>query len=136
MKRQSCGDGQSLIEILIATSIIAVVLVGVSDLITRSLSLANFQASKTLATNIAENQLNYYRQAKDQSPATFFLDPNPQNGFSTCVGNPDPVKYACSIIYDSSGVANGTNMTVTVVWNDGDKVITTQLSQTLAKPSK
>lgn len=135
-KQRQYYSGQSLIEILVAIGIIAVVLVGVSDLITRSLSLASFQASKTVATNIAENQLNYYRQARDQAPTTFFADPNPQAGYSTCVGNTDPVKYACTINYDSSGIANGTNMTVSIVWKDGDKVITTQLSQVLAKPTK
>jgi hypothetical protein len=97
--------------------------------------LASFQASKNIATNIAQNQLTYYRQARDLEPTRFFLNPNPQAGFSTCVKSTDP-KYVCTIVYDSTGIPNGTKMTVRVVWKDGDKTITTELSQILAKPTK
>jgi|GEM_PF-2022654 len=128
--------GQSLIEIVVAVGIIAVVLVGVSDLISRSLSLASFQAGKNAATNIAQNQLNYYRQARDLEPTLFFQSPNPQAGYSTCVDNPDPVKYVCTITYDSTGISNGTKMTVKVIWKDADKEITTEFSQILAKLTK
>ncbi|MFZ3069397.1 MAG: prepilin-type N-terminal cleavage/methylation domain-containing protein [Microgenomates group bacterium] len=128
--------GQSLIEIVVAVGIIAVVLVGVSDLISRSLSLASFQAGKNAATNIAQNQLNHYRQARDLEPTLFFQSPNPQSGYSACVDNPDPVKYVCTITYDSTGIASGTKMTVKIVWKDADKEITTEFSQILAKLTK
>lgn len=125
--------GQSLIEIVVAVGIIAVVLVGTSDLISRSLSLASFQSSKNEATNIAQNQLNYYRQQRDLHPTDFF--DHPEN-YSLCVGSFDTSKYTCSIAYDTVGVDSGANMTVTIVWHDGDKEISTKLSQLLAKPTK
>lgn len=134
MKHNQFHTGQSLIEILVATGIIAVVLVGVSDLITRSMALTTFQASTNSAVNIAQNQLNYYRQLKDQRPTDFFTDP--QGRFGTCVGDYDQTKYTCTIVYDTTGIANGVNMIVSVAWKDGDKNINTQLSTVLAKPTK
>ena len=125
-------SGQSLIEIVVAVGIIAVVLVGVSDLITRSLGLTSFQSSKTVAVNIAQRQLTYYRQKRDEIPADFFVDT--QANYGSCVGMDGLSNYDCSIIY--SDITNGLNMTVTVKWRDGDNEITTQLSQILAKPSK
>lgn len=127
-------SGQSLIEIVVAVGIIAVVLVGVSDLVTRSLGLSSFQSSKTIAINIAQNQLTYYRQKRDESPTDFFVDP--QTNFSTCIGNYDLGKYNCSIVYTNVGITNGLRMTVIVRWRDGDKEIDTELSQVLARPSK
>ena len=131
MKKGLINKGQSLIEILVATGIIAVVLVGVSDLITRSMSLSSFQANKNTAINIAQNQLNFYRQARDQQPTDFFLDP--VGKYSTCVGTIDS-KYTCQITYTTEG--DGVNMRVNINWTDGNKNIVTTLSQFLARPTK
>lgn len=130
--------GQSLIEIVVAVGIIAVVLVGVSDLITRSLSLASFQASKNEAVTIAQSWLNYYRQKKDENPDLFFdaASGNPTNGFSTCTtGSP---KYSCVINYSNPNPPNNTkiDMKVSVTWQNGSNSIVTELSQTLVKPPK
>ena len=127
-------SGQSLIEIVVAVGIIAVVLVGVADLITRSLGLASYQANKNVAINIAQNQLNYYRQQRDQKPTDFFIDP--QTNYSSCDWYVfDKVKYACTITYGAIG-ATGVDMKVSIAWKDGEKQIKTELSQVLAKPSK
>jgi len=121
-----------LLEIVIAVGIIILVLVGVSDLITRSLGLSSFQAKKNIAINIAENQLTYCRQKRDLYPTDFFT--NPQAVCGTCVEN--IVGYECQIVYDTNGVVDGVNMTVSVTWSDGEKSITTQLSQLLFRPTK
>lgn len=124
----SRGKGQSLIEIVVAVGIIVVVLVGVSDLITRSVGLSIFQSSKSVAENIAQNQLTYYRQQRDQRPTDFFINPG-----TTCVGTFD-AKYTCGITY--SVIGNGVEMKVRVGWSDGGRGINTELSQVLAKPTK
>lgn len=128
--------GQSLIEIVVAVGIIAVVLVGVSDLIVRSLGLADYQSDKNVANNIAQKQLNYYRQARDQAPADFFNqdDGNPSNRYSACIGPYDTDKYGCSIAY--TYITNGVEMAVNISWKDGENEINMQLLQTLAKPTK
>lgn len=136
MEKQSkrSTEGQSLIEIVVAVGIIVVVLVGVSDLITRSLGLSTFQKNTNIAVNIAQNQLTYYRQQRDQNPTDFFAN-LPSN--KTCVSNPSPTKYGCNITYDLIGSpATGVSMKVKIVWNDGDKTINTELSQDLAIPTK
>jgi len=128
--------GQSLIEIVVAVGIIAVVLVGVSDLITRSLGLSSFQKSKNMAVSIAQNQLTYYRQQRDQNPTDFFIDPN--TNYSSCDWYVfDKVNYACTITYSAIGdPTTGVSMKVTIVWKDGNKTINTELSQELAIPTK
>ncbi len=134
-------SGQSLIEIVVAVGIIAVVLVGVSDLITRSLGLASFQANKNIAVNIAQNQINHYRLVKDQEPASFFTT-NVQALYGDCVGeNIDPSKFECTILYniesnDAEGLPNLIRINVNIKWIDGDNEINTRLSQLLAKPTK
>ena len=129
-------SGQSLIEIVVAVGIIVVVLVGVADLISRSLSLSSFQANKNMAINVAQNQLNYYHQKRDLEPTKFFTSPNPDSDYSICVDNPSPTKFECTIDYDSTGITNGTKMTVNILWNDGNNVVNTTLSQVLANPLK
>ncbi len=120
-----------------AVGIIAVVLVGVSDLISRSLSLASFQATKSEAISIAQNQLNHYRLVRDMEPTLFFTDPNPQARYSDCVDNPNESKYVCSITYEyPPESSNGVQMTVKVRWVDGEKTIDTILSQYLTKITK
>lgn len=134
-------SGQSLIEIVIAVGIIAVVLVGVSDLITRSLGLASFQANKNIAVNIAQNQINYYRLVKDQEPTNFFTT-NVQALYGDCVGEDfDSSKFVCTILYsieslDTDGLPSLIRMNVNIKWMDGDNEINTRLSQILAKPTK
>ena len=135
------SNGQSLIEIVIAVGIIAVVLVGVSDLITRSLGLASFQANKNIAVNLAQNQINHYRLVKDQEPTNFFTS-NVQAIYGDCVGEDfDSSKFECSILYsiesfDVEGLPNLIKMNVNIKWMDGDNEINTLLSQILAKPTK
>jgi len=135
---KSKNTGQSLIEILVAVSIIAVVLVGVSDLISRSLSLATFQTKKNAATNTAQDQLNYFRQIKDQEPTVFFDN---LTNYETCNPVYDEENYTCEIFYtnetiNAEGKISGVDMTVSITWSDGDKRIDTRLSQTLARPKK
>lgn len=140
-KRISLTKGQSLIEIVVAVGIIAVVLVGVSDLITRSLGLSNFQSSKNAATNIAQDQLNYFRQLKDREPNKFFAKPGDVYTYKDCYPGYDVTKFSCLIIYsneirDSENNIVGVDMTVSIGWKDGNNSIKTELIQTLAKPTK
>jgi len=122
-------NGQSLIEIVVAVGIIMVVLVGVSDLVTRSLSLSSFQQNKKEAEKIAQNQLDLARAERDANPSAFFLDQSPD-----ACQDFDDTKFQCSISYGDS-LGGGIQMTVNVEWIDGDKTITTTLSQFLADPT-
>lgn len=134
--------GQSLIEIVIALGIIVVVLVGVSDLISRSLSLASYQATKNQATNIAQDQLSYFKHEKELAPTDFFLRQDVQSGNGDCdnTANIDSTKFVCKIqfeyIYDGSMKINGVIVTASVTWKKGNDEVTTKLSQTLAKQIK
>ena len=128
MKR-ALTSGQSLIEVVVAVGIIAVVLAGVSDLISRSLGLSSFQADKGTAESIAMIQLNHYRLERDNNPKVFFGDGNPTKDFSACVGSFDTTKYLCKINYQS--ITNGVVMNVYITWTSGDKEVVSSMSQVL-----
>jgi type II secretory pathway pseudopilin PulG len=142
IKRRQFHSGQSLIEIVVALGIIVVVLVGVSDLITRSLSLASFQASKNEATNIAQDQLSYLKHEKELEPTAFFLRQDVQNGIGDCDNsiNFDTEKFVCKLqfeyLYDGPTRLDAIIASAVVTWKNGDKEIVTKLSQTLVKPIK
>jgi len=129
--------GQSLIEIVVAVGIIATVLVGVSSLITKSLSLSTFQSNKSRAVNAAQNQINHYAKVRDLSPSAFFGN---YNDYTTCVEVPEQIA-SCQITYerlpsDTSQEITGVKIHVTVSWKEGDDTLSTELSQILAKPTK
>lgn len=141
MSKSLIKNGQSLIEIVVAVGIIAVVLVGVSDLITRSLGSSSFQARKTAAVNIAQYQLNFFRQLKEREPKNFFTV-NMQANYGVCDTTGidfDQAKYECTVglVPTMSGSeVVGALMEVNIKWTEGDKEINTTLNQELAKQTK
>ncbi len=60
-----------LIEIVIAVGILALVLIGVSDLMTRTQRVSTFQAKRDEANSVAKKILNDYRLQRDIDPETF-----------------------------------------------------------------
>lgn len=135
--------GQTLMEIVVAVGIISLVLVGVSDIISRSLNLTTFQSEKNNAVNLAQKQLNYYRGERDKAPTTFI---NNLDNYRLCQGTLaengkiDGV-YTCQISYQDLGSI--IKMTVVVSWDGGKKdtfgqeaMMSTTLTQELAKPTK
>lgn len=130
-------NGQSLIEIVVAVGIMATVLVGVSSLITRSLSLSTFQANKNMSVNTARNQIDHYSKIRDQSPSDFFLN---YGSYTGCVDVPSLV-VSCQIVYqrippETNVEIDGVKMIVSVSWKEGDETVSTTLSQVLSKPIK
>ncbi|HOX95890.1 MAG TPA: type II secretion system protein [Candidatus Woesebacteria bacterium] len=143
MKIKTINHGQTLIEIVVAVGIISLVLVGVSDIVSRSLSMLSYQKDRSGAVNLAQKQINYYRGERDKAPITFF---NNLDSFQVCQGTIDEDgkfdgKYNCVISYHDLG--DVVDMTVTVIWNGGKKdadgqevTMKVELSQDLAKPTR
>ena len=123
LKKKS--KGQMLIEILVALGVLSLVLIGVSDLMTRSQRVGSFQAKKDEALSIARGLLNDYRIQRDNDPDGFKAS---VAGISKdiCVDGKD---YSCKVdVAKDTGLVN---LVVTVSWPDGDNTLSINLNQSL-----
>lgn len=121
------SSGQMLIEIVVAIGVIALVLIGVSDLMIRSAKVATFQKQKNEAVTIIDAILNSYRSRRDTDPQDFYntvtgevLDP--------CVANKP---YVCTITIDKT--ADAVLVTIKAEWDDGGQTYSVTLSQSLTR---
>ncbi|EKD53174.1 MAG: hypothetical protein ACD_61C00122G0007 [uncultured bacterium] len=121
-----------LIEIVVAVGIIALVLVGISDLMTRSSRVVTFQKQKDEAVAVAQKCLNEYRTQRDSNPTEFYTDA--KNGqLATCSVSET---YTGSITLSTDVLTDSVLVTVKVGWTDGPNNFSVSLSQSLAKEIK
>jgi type II secretory pathway pseudopilin PulG len=123
--------GQMLIEIVVAVGIIALVLVGVSDLMTRSSRVVTFQKQKDEAVTVAQRCLNYYRTERDSNPVEFYT--KAENG---SLGACPSESYTGTITPGTDVLPDSVRVTATVGWTDGPNNFSVSLSQSLAKEIK
>lgn len=120
--------GQMLIEIIIAVGVIALVLVGVGDLMTRSAKVTTFQKQRDEATSIVQKILVDYRKQRDTNPSTFLGSLSPSATIDPCVpGKP----YKCFVSIAVDNIANKALITVTAEWDDGGQTVDVSLSEEL-----
>lgn len=129
-KLRLTNKGQMLIEIVVAIGIIGLVLVGVSDLMTRSLMVVTFQKQKYEAVLILKKMLTDYRAERDSNPEGFYnsagnvvLDPCVSGKIYKCVVT--MVKSADSVL-----------VSIVSEWEDGGKAYSVSLSQSFARTIK
>lgn len=117
--------GELLIEIVVAIGIIGLVLVGVTDLMTRSARVVTFQKQKDEALSIVRKKLNEYKTTRDTDPESFY---NTVVGGVTdpCVPEKD---YKCIVSVDKQ--LDSVLITVVAEWNDGGRTYNVSLSQSL-----
>lgn len=120
-------SGQMLIEVVVAVGILALVLIGVSDLMTRTQRVSTFQAKREGATEIAKNILNDYRLQRDADPETFAATVTGINR-QTCVEGKD---YSCVAVVEN--VNDDITVTITVSWIEGENTFSVNFSQKLNK---
>jgi type II secretory pathway pseudopilin PulG len=129
-KTEVLFSGQMLIEVVVAIGIIALVLVGVSELMTRSLKVISFQKQKDVAESLLKKIQNDYRTQRD-------IDPN---GFYESVANVvlDPCVvdslYKCQIFVDKSG--DLVTITARAEWIDGGNLLSVSSVQSLVRTVK
>lgn len=124
--------GQTLIEIVMAIGIIGLVLVGVSDLMTRSIRVVSFQKQKDEALIIIKKMLIDYKAARDTDPEGFYtaidnatIDP--------CVANS---VYKCVVTVDKPPTLDSVNISILAEWLDGGKTYSVTLSQSLTRSQR
>jgi len=114
-----------LIEIVISVGILALVLIGVSDLMTRTQRVSTFQAKRDEANSIAKQILNDYRLQRDNDPDGFAASVTGINR-QTCV---EGKEYSCVALVES--VNGDVDVTVTVSWVEGENTFSINLNQKL-----
>ncbi len=114
-----------LIEIVISVGILALVLIGVSDLMTRTQRVSTFQAKRDEANSIAKEILNDYRLQRENDPVGFSTTVSGINR-STCVEGKD---YSCIALVEE--VSGDVDITVTVSWVEGENTFSVSLNQKL-----
>ena len=118
--------GQILAEVLVAIGIIVVVLIGMSNLMTKTTKTVSQNTTKDLAVSLVQSQLNFYKTERDKNVNDFFI--KPANGTSNLPnGSCDPwqpathallVPIACTV--SSTVIPGGANITVTATWTQSE----------------
>jgi type II secretory pathway pseudopilin PulG len=129
-KSNSINLGQMLIEVVVAVGIIALVFVGVSDLMTRSLRVVTFQRQRDEASTILQKIQNDYKAQRDTDPDSFYNTVD-NNVTDPCVsGKP----YKCTVIVEK--FPNSITITVKAEWTDGGDPLSVSSIQSLARNVK
>lgn len=120
-------QGFSLIEVLVFTSILALVFVTISAVVSSSLAILKVQEHKILATHYAEELLNWLQAKKEEDWNVFASKSN--NTVTYCFNNPIddwpspgscPVNSFLDSIFKREVLIGGDytkkNITITVKW--------------------
>lgn len=123
MKLKANNKAQMLIEIVIAVGVLALVLVGVSDLMTRSQIVSSYQRRSDEALSIAKKILNDYRTQKESDPSNF-KDNVVGLDKQVCVEGKD---YSCVVTITKN--SNSVNLLIKVSWPEGSNTLNVSLDQ-------
>lgn len=127
-----------MIEVLISVTIVALVLVSVSDLITRTNKISRLQRQKDDAMAVATSKIATYRAAKDKDPSLYF-DPLNLKQTEDCGSETyNQTLYDCKavFVYPVEDPLTSVNLTVTISWTDQAKDDTSVFaSSQLTKPT-
>lgn len=121
-------SGQMLVEVLLAIAVAALVLVGLAQLSTRSLSTSNFSRSKSQADVYAQEGVETVRNERNtRGWSDFFAN-------YSCVASENLGTFTRQTVCDKvSGTPEKVIVTVTVSWNEAGKAFnssqTTELNQ-------
>ncbi len=119
------SKGQMLIEVVVSIGILALVLIGVSDLMTRSQRQSEFQTKKDDAMEVAKSLLNDYRSQKEMDPVTF-LDNVVGINRAVCIEGKD---FSC--VVEVTKGSSSVDLNITVSWVDGSNTLSINLKNTI-----
>lgn len=120
------NKGQMLIEVVVSVGILALVLIGVSDLMTRSQRQSEFQTKKEAAMEVAKGLLNDYRLQKEADSMTFLDDVVGINR-DPCI---DGKEFAC--VVEVTKGSSSVDLNIVVSWIDGNNTLSVNLKNTIS----
>ena len=119
-----------LIEIVVAIGIIGLVLVGVSDLMSKSVRTTSFQKQKAEALTIIKEKLGDYRTARDTNPEGFYSSAESVSIDPCVVDKP----FRCLVTMEK--YPDSINILIKADWSDGGRTYEVSLSQLLFREKK
>jgi type II secretory pathway pseudopilin PulG len=120
-------SGQLLVEIMVAVGILSMVLLSVTNLMTKSARLLTYERDREGAYSMAREILNQYRKERDTNPVAFF---DTASGLSREVCY-EGRKYGCKV--EVVSLTGGLQINVDVFWIDKDKKYEIKIDQVLSK---
>lgn len=122
--------GQIIAEVIVAIGILGIILVGISDLVTKTTSSIRLNKQHDEAVRAVNSQLTYLRQERDADVNSFFTTEVNNTNCSW----PITVSFTLTCGQSFSTDANGTTVTVTGTWtnkaaNDNSVSLTEYLSR-------
>lgn len=112
-QKKNVSTGQTLVEMVIAVGLVAVVLVGLVAGTTASLKSARLAKERNVASQYAQTEIENARRERDEDPAVFFGS----------AGVEGPISYGEDPVYNVmiTKTLSGSQMRVAVevTWDDG-----------------
>jgi Tfp pilus assembly protein PilV len=120
--------GQSIIEVIVALALIAVVVLGLVKVTITSINNAGFARDQRAATKYAQEGIENARKSKEETPVTFWVKSVLQT--TETLG-----KFRRETTYTPNNAQNPNSMTilVEVSWNDSKGKHQSRLKTNLAK---
>lgn len=117
------NSGQSLVEVVIAISVIAIGILAIAKVATKSISNTTFARNKALATRYAQDTIEKIRQYRDKNnweKFTDYCDSASVMGLSevltpftrtfTCLGSGDSREITVKILWSDAGGSHQTQI--------------------------
>jgi len=119
------NSGQSIIEVLIALSLVMIVTVGLIIVTTNSIKNSSFARDQRAATKYAQESLENARKLKEEDPNAFWL----KSGTET----DNLGQFTREITYFLNAGADTMQINVTVTWQDNQGEHQSSLETVLTK---
>lgn len=126
---KSSSEGQFLLEVLIAVTLIMLVLVAAVRVSTHSVKNVRVAGDQLEATKLAEEKLAEIIEDKERTIGSFF-----DTGFVSYDCGPlgEMEQYDCQTYFIDGG-ADSVEVTVEVSWQEGDSTLTVPVSRLLLR---
>jgi len=121
---KNANSGQSIIEVIVALSLVIVVIVGLITVTTRSIKNSSFARDQRTATKYAQESLENSRKLKEDDPNTFWQKTGEEEEIID--------RFTRTITY-SLVDANTMQITVLVTWEDNQGEHQSSLETSLTK---
>lgn len=105
-----------LVEIVVAIGVVMLVLVGISDLTSRTTKMYRLEKEKDEANRLLEARLSQYKNDRDRDSTAFFSGITQKNVWLPCSWTfTTTVTYTCEVMY-SDITGQGSKVVVRATW--------------------
>jgi len=125
--RQQRENGQSIVEVIVALALIAMVILGLVKVTIVSVNNASFAKDQRAATQYAQEGIEYARKCREEDEVAFWHKSCPE------LAQPADPRFTRTITFNNSQDTNVMNVLVEVSWSDSKGVHKSSLETNLTK---